>query len=387
MRSRPIQPMACARWAVLFLLLYAGTAGAQLTDTIREMRTTTFAWHIKLVDTQGQPIPAGTLWAMNLNPEKLHNTALMERMVHRYAADNDFIQFSNEPGPFIALRFGRNGEFRKQDSCICEKKETTNIYAVLKRGYKPKVFSATVRKNSTSETTITLESDPQSRVDSRMLEMDLLRAGTHSPAQEGRSIMNGETVIADRAVNQQMRALAQSLEADKQLELASAVYYSLAYLPSVITIARSNGKEEIVGFSNGYSDKNPQSKADLKKALDLNQSTPTFSLSKARYAARKESALKGVKATKEDWIQMNQVTEEYIKKYGERLWPKDYSLFVFEDLGLWEKGCFVLKRAKAFEPTRYDDDDTLYSWGDRLQSLNKNAGKAGYTGPPCSFTN
>lgn len=387
MRFSPFSRLATKQRVLGKVLLFCSmlmglNAHADWADIVRQMRTDTFTWRMRIVDASGQQVPAATLWVLDVDDKKGRDQALMERMVRRYAEDADFVQFSDAPGHFVVMRADANGELVDQETCICESRSMTRAYAAIKRGYQAKVVVVTVNKNSPVDVTIPLSPDSAAKVDPRMLEFDRLRAGGHDTGAASNTIMQQDRMLADRAVNQAIRIIAQSLEQDKQLDLASAVYYNLAYLPSVDSVVMPDGHEQIVGYTNGYSDRNPQRKADMEKAIALNQSLPRMKLQKF---ITDKFHTKFSELTPDELTLYLEEAENLIKKYNDKLWPVDYSLAIhYQRLGLFDKACHALKRSRKFEPT-YLEDDGIGSWNEKLQWLNKNAAKAGYTGEACQY--
>lgn len=372
------------RAMLLVWLTFLGSgAHADWADMVRQMRTGTFTWRIRVVDEAGRLIPAATLWAVDVDETNGRNQAFLERMVRRYAVDADFVQFAAEPSHFVVIRTALDGKLNDIDSCICETRSSMlRAYAAIKRGYLPKMLSVTANRNSSVDVTIALSVDPDAKVDPRMLELDRLRASAHATGAASNAIMQQDRMVADRSVNQKIRALAQALEQDNQPDLASAVYYNLAYLPAVDSVVTPDGQEKIIGYTNGYSDRNPQRKADLDKAIELNQSVPI--LLDAKF--RKATWSLDTSTLHLDWSKALIVErEKMIVQNGERLWPILYSIApIYIKLGLFEKACQSLKRSRAFEPT-YKKADGLYSWEYELLDLNKAATKAGYTGEECKY--
>ena len=356
---------------------------AYIENLARQIPRGSFTTHIHIVDINGKPIPADTLWIVELNEKKGYDQDMLKRMVRRYADDADFVQFADGLGHFSVLRTDLKGEYVDTKSCKCDDRSRTTVYAAIKRGYSPKIVSVTVEKDSSSEVKIALEKDPDAKIDPRMLELDLLRAGSHSVGESGDKIMQSNRLQADREANLRIRNLAQQLEQENKLDLASAVYYNLAFLPSVDTVTLADGQEKIVGYTNGYSDRNPQREADIRKSIELNQSTPHFLFVKYR---KKYFHADRTPLTVSERKSLLDGVEKFIDKYGEKMFPIDSFLSSsYLQIGDFKMACFSIKRSKEFERTQLSDDDHFGSWGYELKQINQAATKAGYEGASCKF--
>jgi tetratricopeptide (TPR) repeat protein len=194
-----------------------------------------------------------------------------------------------------------------------------------------------------------------------------------------------ENMAFDRAVNKKIRALAQALEQDNQPDLASALYYNLAFMSAVESIVMPDGQEKLIGYSFDYVPSNPQRKADYDKAFALNLSTPHLSHFKFRTKAEPQAdadadRLARLRARVSDG-------EREFALDGERLWPSDYWLtYSYTNLGMFDKACEWLKRIREFEPTALrDTGGRIGSWDMELQLLNDAATRANFAGEQCKY--
>lgn len=372
-------------WRALFLgliLISAVSAQAGLTKIIRKINTDTLTWRVHVVDKLGRVIPAPTVLRLIPNGNDQENVGLMQRIARRYAGDADFLKKNVHPS--LLVDYGdTDGIFVDTDVLNYHKKpEVVTIYAAIKRGYVPTIISDVARKNTTRDITIVLEPDNSVRVDDRMLEFDLIRASAYISATTGAERMQESRRKILLHANQQLRHLAQRLEQEDQMDMASAVYYSLAYLPSVDVIRQANGSDVIVGFTNGYTPDNPQRKADWMRAAELNRSNPNMLI---------EIFCKNLGIWEKNYLQFSsserkayiEYVEKMIKQTGERIWPEIVHslIYQYQGEGRFVEACSALNRSYEFEPTFHDD----VAWMKLLSRLNHEAGRAGDQSKVCQI--
>jgi hypothetical protein len=352
-------------------------AHAGLLEGIKKMNTDTLTWRLHVLDKQGHIVPAVTVWRMIPNGQPLINTELMQRLVRRYGKEADFVQ--NEVHPNLIVNYSnKDGVLLINDTVTYHKSpDVSTIYAVIKRGYLPTVVSDVAIKNTTHELTIVLDIDPAAKVDAQMLQFDLIRAQAHIPAVTAAERMQSEHRQVIQQAQQQLRILAKTLENNSQFDLASAVYYNLAYFPSVDTVRNADGRELIIGYTNAYVSSNPQRKADMEKALELNRTNPNLLLRniRRRYGADNLASLSSSEL--EAYIQN---VEAFISSNPEAIWPRLIFLQPqYQRLKMYDKACKALKRSYQFEPTFLSQS----SWDISLNDLNKDAKASGYQGGAC----
>ncbi len=365
------------------ILCFTNSSYAGLPELIKKMNTDTLTWRVHVVDKQGHPVPAPIVWRLIPNSRPYINKELMERLVRRYASDADFVQHEVHPNLMVDYA-DKEGLFIDTDSVTYHKSSNiTTIYAVIKRGYLPTIVSDIAHKNTTHDVTISLNIDETAHINPQMLQFDLLRAQAHIPAASGQEIMQEERRQILLKTQQELRSLAQELERTKQYDLASAVYYNLAYLPSVDTIQKPDGTAMIIGYTNGYSAEKPQRRTDREKAMDLNKSNPNLIM---------HSFEKEIGVTSKNYFQYSSIQRkqyiEYVEKligqYGEKLWPivMGSIIYQYQGEGMYAQACSSLNRAYRFEPTYKN----MENWQNILNSLNHDALKAGYQGEPCTLS-
>lgn len=361
-------------------VLFSGVAQADLTETIRKMNTDTLVWRVHVTDPQGLPVPGATIWRIIPNGNQRENVELMQRLVRRYSFDKDFVMNTMVHPSLMVSYVNKDGYFLHSDTVNYHKSsDVTTIYAVLKRGYLPTIVSDVARKNTTRELSITLQPDPSAVVDKSMLQFDLLRAQAHMPAANAAERMQEDRRQILLRTQQELRGLANTLEQEKKFDLASAVYYNLAYLPSVDVVRKPDGSEMIVGYTNGYDKNKPQRKADMDKALDLNQSNPNLTISKLQRSFPGENLGRVSSSQRISYIDL---VEAMIKKSPERIWPINYFVsYEYLADGRYAEACAALNRAYNFEPTYKDEE----GWDRTLGYYVSSAKKAGYQGETCTI--
>jgi len=363
------------RTAIVLLALCAplSACAGGLADMLRDK----IIYEIQVVDMHGRPIPAATIWWMLPEDRSFETPELMERLLRRYATDADFVQSTALHPSLLVDRTDKNGLalIQVDGGGVEGHSRVVAYFAALKRGYHSAFVQDTARTNTTHSITIRLDSKANAQVDARMLAFDLLRAPTPSGGP-----MSEERHQYLQGVQQRLRALAQELEEEQLFDEASAVYYNLAYLPSVETMLAPDGRETIVGFTNGYDERNPQRRADLERAIALNRSTPYLLLSKTVLEVHAQGGLVGPKqsAARQKYIR---ATEDIISRYPERLWPKDFStvFYAYMNEGLYNESCSAFKRAYEFEPS-YQSPKL---WHSELKRLNAKISKENTSCGPC----
>jgi hypothetical protein len=358
-------------------LCFFQPAYAGIIEGIKRMNTDTLTWHVHVVDKQGSVVPAVTIWRLIPDGQPSINTELMQRLVHRYGKDADFVQHDVHPNLLVNYS-DKEGEFIHSDVVSYHKSpEVITIYAVIKKGYLPKVVSDVALKNTTHELKIVLDSDPAARPDLRMLQFDLIRAEAYIPAANAVERMQENRGQTIELAQQKLRVLAQTLEKERQYDLASAIYYNLAYLPSVDTVRRADGQELIFGYTNGYESSNERRKADMDRALELNRSNPNLLLKRLRKNYGNEDLKLLPLPELEAYLQK---VEEFISANPERIWPTvSFLQPQYQRLKMYDKACMALRRSYRFEPTFLSQS----LWNISLDELNKKAAAASYRGAAC----
>jgi hypothetical protein len=361
-------------------VFFSGVAQADLTEIIRKMNTDTLVWRVHVTDSQGLPVPGATIWRIIPNGNQQENVELMQRLVRRYSFDKDFVMNTMVHPSLMVSYANKDAYYLHSDTVNYHKSnDVTTIYAVLKRGYLPTIVSDVARKNTTHELTITLQPDPSAIVEKPMLQFDLLRAQAYMPAASAVERMQEDRRQSLLWTQQELRGLANDLEQEKKFDLASAVYYNLAYLPSIDVVRKPDGSEMVVGYSNGYDNMKPQRKADMDKALELNQSNPNLSQLKLMRSFPGEDLGRPSQEQRQNYISL---IEAHIRREPERIWPRAYFVsYQYLDDGLYTEACSALNRVYDFEPTYCDEK----AWKSHLATHVWRAKKGGYSGPVCTI--
>jgi pentatricopeptide repeat protein len=362
---------ACFVFLILILPLW-GCAGG-LANMLRDK----IVYNIQVLDMQGRPVPAATIWWMLPADRSYVSPELMARLLGRYAADADFVQSTTLHPSLLVNRTDQNGRAVIQvgEGDVHGKDQVIGYFAALKRGYHPTFVQDVARPNTTRSITIKLEPEPNAQANERMLAFDLLMA----PSPTG-GIMSTERYEYLESVQKRMRTLALDLEREQRFDEASVVYYNLAYLPSVETIRSGNGDEVIVGYTNGYDGGKPQRRADRERAIALNHNTPEIVLDKTLLEVHAAGGLVGPKqsAMRQRFIR---ATEEMIRRYPERIWPMTYIsvIHAYTNEGRYSEACTAFKRAFQFEPGY----KSKKNWRSLLQELNNDIANKNAPCGPC----
>ncbi len=134
---------AMYRWFRQFVLFFlvcpclfsSGMAQADWTEVIRKMNTDTLVRRIHVLDSLGRPIPGATIWQMIPNGNQKENAELMQRLVRRYASDQDFVMNTMvHPSLMVNYTNGEGGFLHSGNVNYHKSNDITTIYAVLKRG-------------------------------------------------------------------------------------------------------------------------------------------------------------------------------------------------------------------------------------------------------------
>jgi hypothetical protein len=314
-------------------------------------------YDIRVVDENSRPIPFASVWVISDTVDRSDlRPADLARLVRRYADDVDFI-FINSIYDIWVLRTGQDGTVRYEleDTEVHGLRRIRASFAGLKRGFRPAQFDDDARNNSHRSITLRMQSSPADKFEPRLEEMYRIRA-------MGMALPDNSTRDDRRRLLQEcdarLRALAADLEKDSHPDDAAAVYYNLAYLPSVDVVRDESGAETVVGFTNSFDEHDPRRVADRRRAWQLSRDHPMM-----EYDAMFDSYdARGLMYTgKEENAALRQAyiadTENMIARYGERLWPWAYALLwrMHNANGEYEAGCRALRQFHDFDPGMYKD--------------------------------
>lgn len=340
---------------VLSLLVFTLWSGAALAGLFKD----SVSYDILVIDEQGRQIPHATVWVWgadvkrpDVRPEDL------SRLVRRYAADADFV-FSGRLHPHLwVLHTGAQGtiRFSQGDTEIHGFKRVRTSFAGLKRGYQPVQVDDDAANNSRRKIVLKLRQDSAADVDPGMEELDLIRA-LADPGNDEEDPMSGDRDRRLQDANRRLRELAARLEKDGRADDAAAVYYNLAFLPSVDFGRNSAGAPVVVGYTNGFDDRNPQRVADRRRARSLGRNHPVLEFETLFESYESRNVLElGLAANSPLRRAYAADIERLIQLRGERLWPRVYAPLeaMYSTERQFAEGCGALRRWHEFEPTYYD---------------------------------
>jgi hypothetical protein len=311
-------------------------------------------YDIRVVDENSRGIEGATVWVLgddvmrtDLRPEDL------ARLVKRYAPDADFVFGNNLHGELLVLRTSRDGTVRlkNEDTEVGGLKRIHASFAGLKRGYLPAQVDDISPNNAHRHIVLRLKRDSTADIDPRMAELDMIRAQAW---QQWRDPMSAERDRTLRELESRLRSLASALEKDGRMDDAAALYYNLAYLPSVDIERNESGVVIARGYTNGFDDRAPRRVADRKRAWQLATAHPILEYDAMldSYKARGLMVMAHAKDAplREEYIAD---TEALIRRYGERLWPSVHLLLerAYVANGNFEAGCRSLRARHDFEPS------------------------------------
>lgn len=338
-------------------LLCSNTAHADVFGLIRTLTMDRLQFEVQVTDQSGKPLAGAVIWYIGqpTRPQtgmKVDQVAA-KRMAVRYVRQSDFLDTGDIPGA-VFERTNNEGQYRDFRETRYPDGRYPYIVVATKRGYLPEVSEGVAPLNKHHLVKFQLKPDLQSQADPRMEAFDQLMAQARSPVP-GEDLVGESRMQKISALNQQVRALAQTLEKDGRNDEASAVYWALADFPDVIRVDLPNGTQQIVGYRNGRND--PQAEADRLHATMLNSTVPKLTIPK--------------EMVKQGFQRTGIYTEAHGKAYleaferianspqGEQLLPIEYAIAVRQTIR-WstpDYACAMLQRAYRFEPTAITPKD------------------------------
>jgi len=352
---------------LLFLLPVLIVAGCSAAETPAASAHDSVTYEIRVVDELSRPIAGATVWVLG---QATYRTDLrpadLARLVRRYSADVDFIFTGDVHGFEWVLRTGTDGAVRytRPDKDVHGLPRVRTSFAGLKRGFRPAQVDDDAPNNSRRQILLRLQAESGAAIDPRMDEFDRIRARAN-PGNDVDDPMATHRKL-DREDDTRLRALAAALENDGRPDDAAAIYYNLAYLPSVDGDSEETSAGIARAIINGLSGSEPRSIADLERAWLLARGHPML-----EYDAMMTTYLgQGLELMSEKGVQQRRAylaeAEKLIQKYGERLRPYDYGGLEWAHVanGEFEAGCSALRTFHDFDPsiadaktwTRYVED-------------------------------
>lgn len=337
-----------------FLLLATSYSYAGAMD-IFTFFSDSIKYRISVVDERDQPIPHATLWLMyayGTSPER--NVNDMRRLVARYALDNDIIA-ADITGPISGIQIfytDSHGIFRDelQENDFRGLTELPVFVGVIKRGYRPVIYSKVMPVGSSHEMVLQLQKDNSRQPDPRLLELDEIRSKASSvfPNWTGE-----ERTAYVQKMNNRLRGLAKEFEQEGMRDEAAIAYYNLAYLPSLLHVVATDGKVQVAGYTRSYDEKSPERKADLFKAFSFDSSIPQLRCRELIEIFDDQGGLIWADLSKTA-LRERFITniEACVRVANERFFPNVLHLLsrTYSSVGNHKMACDTMKRAYRFEP-------------------------------------
>lgn len=349
-------------------------AQADVYDLIRKFTMNHLELEVHITDEVGQPLAGAVLWFVDMpvQPRKGQalNAAILSRMAQRYARQSDFLNLDDIPGVVIE-RADLQGIYRDiRETGRYADNRYPYIFVATKRGYLPQVIEGAAPLNQRQLVTFKLLHDPQANVEPRMEEFDRLMAQAHAPVP-GENLVGEARMIKVDELNQQTRALAQSLEKEGLLNEASAVYWALADFPAVIRTTSASGNLQAVGYRNG--DEGPQAEADRVHATRINSDVPKLVINKIMMG--RGFTRVGIYETSKGTAYLEVFDKIMSGAIRDQILPHDFKVAIRQALqwGSPDQACNLLQRAYRFEPAAMPFADWWTQLGDlqkRLVQLN-----------------
>jgi hypothetical protein len=214
---------------------------------------------------------------------------------------------------------------------------------------------------------VRLELNPAARADARLERLDHLRAFAHAIINSPGDLLTEANERELREIGTELRKLASELEKEGAADAAAAVYYNLAYLPTVtVEENRSDGTMRRE-YTTGFHADSPQKVADRAAAWRLVKSHPAVSYQAVLEKYKSEGLLGGPTAGR-DAVRKAYLadSEKFFDAYAAQAWPIFHVLpwQMYGALGQADRACEALRTFHAFEPSYY----TANRWRKQLEN-------------------
>ena len=328
----------------------------------------TLQLELQVTGEGGAPLAGAVVWYVGGPPNAQRGTGLnaaaITRMAQRYFDQGDFLNVNDLPGAVFERTDLVGIYLDHRETGGLPDKRYPYIFVATKRGYSPQVVEGAAPLNERHTVKLQLRRDPQQMVDPRMEEFDrlLAQARTAAPGED----LTGEVRMRKLAdLNQKVRVLAKTLEADGRFDDASAVYWALADFPDVVRINAPDGTTKIAGYRNGRSD--TESEVDRAHATKLNTTVPKLLIGKSMMS--QGFSRTGINDSIKGLAYLKAFEELASGAAREQLLPTQYWTAIYQALK-WstpDKACDLLQRAYRFEPTTM----ALEKWWDFIDDIDK----------------
>lgn len=356
---------------VFVLVTIAGfnlPASADMTSLIRKWTMDHLELEVHVNDAHQQALKGAIIWYVD-NPLSSRrgitlDTIALSRMAKRYARLSDFLDTNDLPGA-VFERADLQGIYRDfRESSSASGKFYPYILVATKRGYLPQIIEGAAPLNRRHTVTLTLQIDTQFKSDARMEEFDQLMAQAQSPVL-GEDLVGEARMRKLDALQEQARALAQSLEKEGRVDDASAIYWALSNFPEVIRTTSPDGNVQVVGYRNGK--ENVATNPDRLHAIQLNTTVPKLLMHKLLMSRGFIEV--GINEVKKGTTYLEIFEQLASGQQQEQVLPHEYKVAIYQVFrwGTPDKTCSLLQRAYQFEPAIMSPND----WWKFLNRLQK----------------
>jgi hypothetical protein len=332
-------------------------------------------FEVQVTDETGKPLVGAVLWYVGRSDDPSYGVTLttsdFQRMASRYAAQGDFLVNQDLPGAVIR-RTGLNGEYRNFMETRYPDNRYPYIVVATKRGYTPQVTEGVAPLNTLHVVRFQLKRDPVQQPDPRMERLDniLAQARTVAPGEDSMGEPRMRKLVE---LEQQARSLAAEFEHEGKGDEASAVYWSLAEFPEVISTVSSDGTQKVVGYR--ASRTGEKSETDRRKAIMLNASIPKLLIDKARL--QHGLTLQGINSAEQGDVYLSAFMDQMRSARREQILPHTLVVATWQAIR-WSTGgasCDLFGEALLLEPKAFRAS-TLVDMQHDLDAMRKKQGLA-----------
>ena len=362
----------------LGLLILGGVAAlgaatlnhAGIRELIEKVANDETTFELSVVDGRGTPIDGATVWFFGDDATRTDlRVEDMRRLAARHGEDVDFI-FENSIHPELLIeRTHANGlaTVRLEDSDLGSLQSVRTHFAVLKSGWLPVVLTRTARRGASESIAVRLERNPAARLDARLERLDQLRASAHAVINSPDDLLTKENERKLQHVSTELRKLAGELEKDGAADAAAAVYFNLAYLPTMTLEENRSDRTMTREYTTGFHADSPQKVADRAAAWRLVKSHPTVSYQAVLEKYTSEGLLGGPTSSR-DAVRKAYLadSEKFFDLYAAQAWASFHVPLwqMYGALGQADRACEALKTFHEFEPSYY----TANQWRKQLEN-------------------
>jgi len=310
-----------------------------------------FNLQIQVVDAQNRPVPYATVWVGRFDEDPAALAGFMRREAARAGTAYDFVV---DVSHSVIVHTNAQGRVEFEDNVDDRDRSghTRLELVAYKRGFQAAFAGLDAKRGSRPPVTLRLISDPAQAVEPRMELLDRAYAIASDAVDAGTTESNRETI---EDLVRRLRELALQFEREGSNELASAIYFNLAYLPAVDIFKDEYGRVVASGYTNGFDERNPQRVADRARAVELSPNLLPMRQLRIRgllQAAHRPGTYAEPVATRAALREAEKLIQEYPHTV-----PADVLHMVY--MGYWsieddEASCRWLRAFYAYEPAYFE---------------------------------